>query len=83
MCELAAEYGITVTLEDFDDSASPCCDIQGLERLMRSVPGLGFTFDTGNFAYVLEDPAEAYERLKPYVAHAHVFGLIHSAEMLN
>ena len=72
MCELAAEYGITVTLEDFDDSASPCCDTQGLERLMRSVPGLGFTFDTGNFAFVLEDPAEAYERLKPYVAHAHL-----------
>ena len=49
MCELAAEYGIMVTLEDFDDSA-----------------------DTGNFAFVLEDPAEAYERLKPYVAHAHL-----------
>lgn len=62
MCELAAEYGIMVTLEDFDDSASPCCDTQGLERLMRSVQGLGFTFDTGNFAFVLEDPAEAYER---------------------
>ena len=72
MCELAAEYGIMVTLEDFDDSASPCCDTQGLERLMRSVQGLGFTFDTGNFAFVLEDPAEAYERLKPYVAHAHL-----------
>lgn len=41
MCELAAEYGIMVTLEDFDDSASPCCDTQGLERLMRSVQGLG------------------------------------------
>lgn len=72
MCEQAAEYGITVTLEDFDDAASPCCDTAGLERLLKSVPGLRFTFDTGNFAYVLEDPAEAYARLRPYIVHAHL-----------
>ena len=72
MCELAAQYGITVTLEDFDDSSSPCCDTAGLERLLTAVPGLRFTFDTGNFAYVLEDPAHAYARLKPYIAHVHL-----------
>lgn len=72
MCGLAAEYGITVTLEDFDDAASPCCDSAGLERLMKSVPGLRTTFDTGNSAYVLEDPSAAYERLKPHVIHAHL-----------
>ena len=72
MCGLAAQYGITVTLEDFDDSSSPCCDTAGLERLLAAVPGLRFTFDTGNFAYVLEDPAHAYARLKPYIAHVHL-----------
>ena len=72
MCECAAGYGITVTLEDFDDAASPCCDTSGLERLIKSVPGLKFTFDTGNFAYVLEEPSDAYSRLKPYIVHAHL-----------
>lgn len=72
MCGLAGQYGITVTLEDFDDVNSPCCDTAGLERLMKAVPGLRFTFDTGNFAYVLEDAEEAYSRLKPYVKHVHL-----------
>lgn len=72
MCGLADEYGITVTLEDFDDENSPCCDTAGLARLMEAVPGLGFTFDTGNFAYVLEDAGEALERLRPYIRHVHL-----------
>lgn len=72
MCEMAEKYGITVTLEDFDDISSPCCDTAGLLRLMEAVPGLRFTFDTGNFAFVREDAAAAYQRLKQYVVHVHL-----------
>lgn len=72
MCRRAQEYGITVLVEDFDDRKSPCCDISGLERLLTGAEGLGFTFDTGNFAYMLEEAGEAYSRLKPYIAHAHL-----------
>lgn len=72
LCGLARQYGITVTVEDFDDSSSPCCNTSGLERLLSGSEGLRWTFDTGNFAYVLEDPSEAYGRLRKYLAHVHI-----------
>ena len=72
MCAAAKEYGITVTLEDFDDITSPCCRMDDILFLMQSVDGLKYTFDTGNFRYCLEDAAEAYEKLKDYVVHAHL-----------
>ncbi len=72
MCGLAERYGITVTVEDFDDINSPCCDINGLERLLSGSEGLRWTFDTGNFAYVSQDAAQAYSRLGKYVSHVHV-----------
>ena len=71
MCCAAEKYGITVTLEDFDDIASPCCRCSDLLYLMQNVKGLRYTFDMGNFRYCLEDAAQCYEVLSPYIAHAH------------
>lgn len=72
ICAMSKKYGITVTIEDFDDVNSPCCNIAGLKRLLTGSEGLRWTFDTGNFAYVLEDPAQAYALLKKYLAHVHI-----------
>ncbi len=71
MCETAKEYGITVTVEDFDDISSPCCRMMWLKYLLENVAGLRYTFDTGNFRYCLEDAGEAYALLKQYVSHVH------------
>ncbi len=72
MCLAAKEYGVTVTLEDFDDEKSPCCTTEGLLYFMRNVDGLRYTFDTGNFRYCLENAEEAYSVLKDYVVHVHL-----------
>lgn len=72
MCSVAKEYGVTVTLEDFDDIKSPCSTTEGLLYFMRNVDGLRYTFDTGNFRYCLESADEAYEALKKYVVHVHL-----------
>lgn len=72
LTELAAERGITVTVEDFDDLNSPCCNIAGLSRLFEGAPGLRFTFDTGNFAYVRESAAEACKLLRGRISHVHL-----------
>ena len=72
MCRRAQEYGITVTIEDFDDRSSPCCNISGMEQLLSGTPGLFCTFDTGNFAYMTESAEEAYSRLKQYIRHVHL-----------
>ncbi len=72
MCLSAKEYGVTVTLEDFDDVKSPCCTTDGLLYFMQNVNGLKYTFDTGNFSYCLENADEAYSVLKDYVVHVHL-----------
>ncbi|MCM1524424.1 MAG: sugar phosphate isomerase/epimerase [Ruminococcus sp.] len=72
MCAAAREYGITVTVEDYDDMRSPCSTAEGLEYLVKNVDGLKITFDTGNFIYSLESAEEAYRRLGGSVAHVHL-----------
>ena len=72
MCIAAKEYGVTVTLEDFDDENSPCCTTDGLLYFMQNVSGLKYTFDTGNFRYCLENADKAYSVLKDYVVHVHL-----------
>ncbi len=72
MCTPAKEYGVTVTLEDFDDEKSPCCTTEGLLYFMQNVDGLRYTFDTGNFRYCLESADKAYSVLKDYVVHVHL-----------
>lgn len=72
LCERARSYNIAVTVEDFDDKASPCSTIAGLEYLLKNVRELKITFDTGNFAYSLESAENAYSRLKDKIVHVHL-----------
>lgn len=72
LTKLAGEHGLTVTVEDFDDINSPCCNIDGLEKLLSGSEGLKFTLDTGNFAYVKENPCDACDRLGQYISHVHL-----------
>lgn len=71
MCEKAAEYGITVTLEDFDDMLSPCRTSEQLLFFLEQCPLLRLTFDTGNFMFSSENALLLYDRLSPYIVHIH------------
>lgn len=83
MCEAAEKYGITVTLEDFDDYLAPYSDSDGLLWFMENVNGLRFTFDTGNFAYSLENAEDAYVKLKKYISHVHLKDRSHDRSRSN
>lgn len=72
ICEIAKEYGVTVTIEDFDDINSPCCKMNDIRYLLDNCKGLRYTFDTGNFRYCLEDAGEAYTLLSDKVSHVHL-----------
>lgn len=72
MCEIAKEYGVTVTIEDFDDKDSPCCRMNDIRYLLDNCEGLRYTFDTGNFRYCLEEADEAYSLLSDKVSHVHL-----------
>lgn len=41
----------------------PCSTAMGLWFFLQNVEGLGFTFDTGNFAYSLEDASDGLHLL--------------------
>ncbi len=67
----AKEKNVTVTLEDFDSTLSPCSRMNELKWFMEHVPGLGWTLDAGNFAYSSENILDAYKILHRYTAHVH------------
>lgn len=69
--KIAAEEGITVTLEDFDGFDAPFARTLGLLWFMQNVDGLRYTLDTGNFIYSDERMEDAYELLKDYIVHVH------------
>lgn len=62
---------ITVVIEDFDDRNSPIACVSGMQWFAEQVPGLCFTFDTGNFIIHGEDIFAAWEELKDKVVHVH------------
>lgn len=72
-CELAKAYGLTVTVENFGRTSSPCCFFHDLTDILTQVPALGFTLDTGNFVFGDGvDPLYAFEVLKERIAHVHL-----------
>lgn len=72
LCGYAADKGVTVTLEDFDNANSPCSRMNELLYFVRHVPGLKITFDSGNFAFSHEDMLQAYEALRQEIVHVHM-----------
>lgn len=66
-----ADTPITVVIEDFDDRNSPIACVSGMQWFAEQVPGLCFTFDTGNFIIHGENIFAAWEDLKDKVVHVH------------
>lgn len=66
-----ADTSITVVIEDFDDRNSPIACVSGMQWFAEQVPGLCFTFDTGNFIIHGENIFAAWEELKDKVVHVH------------
>ena len=66
-----ADTPITVVIEDFDDRNSPIACVSGMQWFAEQVPGLCFTFDTGNVIIHGENIFAAWEELKDKVVHVH------------
>ena len=72
LCREAAEYGIKVSLEDFDNIKSPCATAEGLAWFFERVPELGFNLDTGNFLYAEQDVVEITRKFADRITHIHL-----------
>lgn len=72
LCREAAEFGIQVSLEDFDNIKSPCATAEGLAWFFERVPELGFNLDTGNFLYAEQDVLEITKAFADRITHIHL-----------
>ena len=69
--QMAHEKGVTVTIEDFDNTASPLSGLNALLWYFDKVPHLKCTFDTGNFVTYGDDLFDAWNQLKDRIVHIH------------
>ena len=72
ICDVAKDYKINVTVEDFDAIDAIICNTETLRRAFDAVPMLRHTFDTGNYAYFYESPVSAFELFKDRIVHVHL-----------
>lgn len=71
-CAIAKEFGLTVSIEDFDNPLSPCGRFQDIRKLLDGVPELMHTLDTGNYAFFQEDVLSALSSLCDRIVHVHL-----------
>ena len=70
--DIAAPYGITACIEDFDPLPSFVCSADSCIKVLSRAPKAGLAFDTGNFLIADDDPVEVFPRLKHLIRHVHV-----------
>ncbi len=68
----AKPYGIQTTFEDYDSFDMPCGTCADMLAYAARIPDLGFTFDTGNFAFHGEDVSACYPLLCDRITHVHL-----------
>lgn len=68
----AQPLGVRVTLEDFPNRLAVNDSIAGMQELLMRVPGLGVTFDNGNWIFSGDDPVEAVHALAPHIFNVHL-----------
>lgn len=70
--ERATKLGFKVTVEDYDNPASPCYNTVALDKVFLASPKTGHTFDTGNYLFCGEDALEALKHFMDKVWHVHL-----------
>jgi sugar phosphate isomerase/epimerase len=70
--KIGEDAGVCVSIESFAADAiwSPFISSDDILLAIKAAPKLKVTFDSGNHA-IVEDPAEAFQKLAPYVIHSH------------
>jgi len=68
----AADEGIDVMVEDYDNPRSPCYNTQTLDHLFAASPRLNHVFDTGNFLFCGEEVMTALRHFRERIHHVHL-----------
>ena len=68
----AAEAGLRICIEDFDNALSPIATFEGMKYFTDRIPNLCVAFDTGNFYFSCESMLHAYDQLFNHIIHVHL-----------
>lgn len=71
VCRIAKKRGISVRIEDFDDSRAPYARAEEVAWFLDRIPDLSCAFDTGNFMYSGENAMEALSLLRGRISYVH------------
>lgn len=80
--EKAEKEGFKVLLEDYDNAASPCYNLERLTDIFASCEKVGHVFDSGNYLFAGDDCLVALDKFKKNVGHVHLKDRV-SAEDLS
>jgi len=72
LSEVAAQQGLTTTIECFDHARSPIATIEGMAAFLKAAPELYVTLETGNFLFSGDDILEAHQRFADRIRHVHL-----------
>lgn len=67
-----ADLPLTVSIEDFPNPLAPYASIAEVRYLLDAVPGLGLTFDNGNWVVGGDDPVAAVQEFAGRIANTHL-----------
>ena len=70
--EYAAQYDVTVMVEDFGNAVLPMATSDQIRLLLEGAPGLKLILDTGNMLAQGQSPVEFTEQLIDYAVHVHL-----------
>lgn len=71
LCKEAPKYGVTVLMEDYDNTIAPFGTSSELHWFFDRIPELGCAFDTGNFYYHGEDAYEVLSGFTSRIKYVH------------
>jgi len=72
LAALGAEAGVAVSIEDFPNPLAPYASVEEVGYLLRAAPGLGLTFDNGNWLIGGDDPVAAVAAFGDRIVNCHV-----------
>ena len=68
----AAQEGVDVMVEDYDNPRSPCYNTATLDHLFAASPQLNHVFDTGNYLFCGEEVMAALHHFRERIHHVHL-----------
>jgi len=77
----AEKEGIKVLLEDYDNAASPCYNLERLTNIFANCEMVGHVFDSGNYLFAGDDCLVALDKFKKNVGHVHLKDRVSAEDM--